>query len=79
MENFPSLYLPRVREILDFLGDWSCGERTELVQEIGKRLCVGGYLGLWEDRWGVWRGDMRVLGWVRLKLKGEGDETSRPV
>ena len=53
------------------------GAGTELVEEKGLLLCVEVFFGLWGDRWGVWRGKLRVLRWVRLE--GEGDEASRPV
>ena len=33
--------------------------------------------GLRGYRWRVWRGELRPIGWARLK--GEGDEARRPV
>ena len=32
---------------------------------------------MWEDMWGVWRVELRLLVLVRLEV--EGDEASRPV
>ena len=59
------------------MGGWSCGAGTELFEEIGILLYVEGFLGMWVDRWGVWRGELRVIGWV--SLEGRGDEAIRPV
>ena len=40
-------------------------------------MYVEGLLGLGIDRWRVWRGELRVLGWVRLEV--EVDKARRPV
>ena len=46
VENVTRLDFPRRREILEFVGDWSCGAVNEFVEEIGILLCVEGFLGL---------------------------------
>ena len=44
VKNVPCLDILQGREILDFVGDCSCGEEVKLVEEKGLLICVGGFL-----------------------------------
>ena len=50
VENFTHLDFPWRSEILEFVGDWSCGAGTELSEVIEFLLFVEGFLGLWGER-----------------------------
>ena len=45
VENFTHLDFPWRSEILEFVGDWSCGAVKELVEDIGLLLFVEEFLG----------------------------------